>query len=367
MTSPGVHPATPSTERTAIVAQRVRTPAPVRARPKAEAAAIAARPFLKWAGGKTQVAGEIVARSPRRIETYFEPFLGGGAIFFALAGDADLAPKHAVLNDVNRDLVTVYEVVRDELPKLLARLEALAEPYLAAALPERTRLYYEERERVPDDRVDLAERFLFLNKTCFNGLYRVNRRGEFNVPHGKYLHPRIVDEPALRAASAMLRGVAISCSDFADALAAAKQGDFVYVDPPFEPLSKTSSFTGYTEGAFDRHEQLRLKWLIDDLTDRNVSVMLSNSPAEWLVGIYEGTRFPDAASGAWRHYTIERTPARRAINSRGDRRGAIDELLVTNYAPELARGRLESASSSSASGKASAGTPKPPRGAGKTK
>ena len=335
---------------------------------------MAARPFLKWAGGKGQMAPAIVARSPRRIETYYEPFLGGGAIFFALAADLALTPRRAVLNDANRDLMTVYEVVRDDLDRLIARLETLAEAYLALAAPERVRCYYEQRERTPDDRVDLAARFLFLNKTCFNGLYRVNRRGEFNVPHGRYLHPRIVDVPGLRAASTALHGVTLGSADFADVVAEAKRGDFVYLDPPFEPLSKTSSFTGYTEGAFDRHEQLRLKWLIDGLSDREVAVMLSNSPAEWLLGVYEGER---------RRYHIERLPARRAINSRGDRRGAIDELVVTNYPPEAARGRLESAADSSSpsspassvaapaasrvSTRSRAGAAKPPRGAGSTK
>lgn len=335
----------------AIAARRASAPA----RPARAAAAAPARPFLKWAGGKGQIAPALVARSPRRIATYYEPFLGGGALFFALAADPDLAPRHAMLNDRNRELITVYEVVRNDLERLLARLGALAAPYLEAAPPERTRIYYEQREREPEDRVDLAARFIFLNKTCFNGLYRVNRRGEFNVPHGRYQHPRILDEPALRAAAAALRGVALECVDFAEAVAAARPGDFVYMDPPFEPLSKTSSFTGYTEGAFDRHEQLRLKWLIDGLTEQGVAVMLSNSPAEWVVGVYQGQRG---------YYHIDRTPARRSINSRGDRRGAIDELIVTNYPPELSRERLESAASEGAEG-AAAG--KAPRGAGSTK
>jgi len=283
-------------------------------------------------------------------------------MFFALAGDPDLAPRRAVLNDANRELVIVYEVVRDEVDRLIARLGAIAQAYLAAGPEERSEIYYAQRARTPEDRVDTAARFIFLNKTCFNGLYRVNRRGEFNVPHGRYLTPRILDEPALHAAAAALRGVEITTGDFEAVAAGASAGDFVYFDPPFEPLSKTSSFTSYTEGAFDRRAQVRLKWLIDDLTDRGVSAMLSNSAAEWLVGVYEGER---------RGYHIERTPARRAINSRGDRRGAIDELIVTNYSPELSRGRLESAASgSSSSSSAATGSPagkKAARGTGRTK
>ena len=302
-------------------------------------------------------------------------------MFFALAGDPELAPKRAVLNDANRELVVVYEVVRDEVARLIARLEALSAPYLAAGPEERAELYYAERARTPDDRVDTAARFIFLNKTCFNGLYRVNRRGEFNVPHGRYLMPRILDTPALHAAAGALRNVEIHTGDFSAVTEEARAGDFVYFDPPFEPLSKTSSFTGYTEGAFSRHEQVRLKWVFDELTHRGVAAMLSNSPAEWLVGVYEGERAQliDGNVDRYSGYHVERIPARRAINSRGDRRGVIDELIVTNYPREMSRGRLESASSpsspsapSSASGSSSpasarASGTKAARGTGKTK
>ncbi len=287
---------------------------------------------MKWAGGKAQLLPELVARSPRSMGTYYEPFIGGGAVFFALMADPDLAPRRAVLNDLNRNLIDAYTVVRDDPGALMARLSEVEARYLAADAGERAILYYQERARQPGDAVDVAARFIFLNKTCFNGLYRVNRRGEFNVPHGRYARPRILDAPAIEAASAALQDVELRCGDFEAALAGATAGDFVYLDPPFEPLSKTSSFTSYTEGSFDRAQQLRLRRLVDELTDRGVAVMLSNSPAEWLVGVYEG---------AFR-YQIDRIPARRAINSRGDRRGAIDELVITNYPPESARGHLPS-------------------------
>lgn len=280
-----------------------------------------------------------MARAPRRIDTYYEPFVGGGAMFFALLADPELAPRRAVLNDLNRDLAAVYQVVRDEVDRLVGRLAPLAEAYLEASADERSRLYYEQRARTPDDRIDLAARFIFLNKTCFNGLYRVNRKGEFNVPHGKYRTPRILDEPALRDASAALRGVEVTAEDFGQVMQAPQAGDFVYVDPPFEPLSKTSSFTGYTEGAFDRAEQVRLKWAIDDLTARGVGVMLSNSRQDFIEGLYRADRGP--LSGY--RYRLDSTPARRAINSRGDRRGAIDELIVLNYPQEAERRALASA------------------------
>jgi DNA adenine methylase len=292
--------------------------------------------------------------------------MGGAAMFFALTGDPDLAPRRAVLNDANRELVTVYEVVRDDVARLIARLEALSAPYLAAGPEERAELYYAQRARTPDDRVDTAARFIFLNKTCFNGLYRVNRRGEFNVPHGRYLMPRILDEANLRAASRALQGVEITQGDFAVVTEEARAGDFVYFDPPFEPLSKTSSFTGYTEGAFSRHEQVRLKWLFDALTRRGVAAMLSNSAADWLIGLYAGEEITllDAEPGRAPGYVIDRTPARRAINSRGDRRGVIDELIVTNYPRELSRGRLESSASSISAAVSSSGSSPSARGAG---
>ncbi|MDA0270481.1 MAG: DNA adenine methylase [Chloroflexi bacterium] len=326
----------PHPERAAISPAR-RTAAD---RASATGEGVLARPFLKWAGGKGQILEPLVARAPRQIAGYHEPFIGGGAMFFGIVSDAALRPRHAVLNDLNGDLVTVYEVVRDEVERLIARLEVLAGPYLAADEDERARLYYVERAREPMDRVDLAARFIFLNKTCFNGLYRVNRRGEFNVPHGKYRQPRILDEPVLRSASTALRTATLRSADFEEAMAGAQAGDFVYLDPPFEPLSKTSSFTGYTRGSFDRNEQVRLKWAVDALTERGVHVMLSNSPQDFISGLYRADRGP---LGGHR-YRFETTPARRAINSRGDRRGAIDELIVMNYPAEVERRSLSSAS-----------------------
>jgi DNA adenine methylase len=303
----------------------------------------AARPFLKWAGGKSQLLPELVARAPRGIETYYEPFLGGGAMFFALVSDPELAPRRAVLNDLNRDLIAVYEAVRDDLDALIEHLQPLEDRYLAAADEDRAAIYYEERERFshhePGHDVERAARLIFLNKTCFNGLYRVNRRGTFNVPHGRYARPRILDAPGLTAASSALRGVELLCIDFEEAVSGAGHGDFVYVDPPFEPLSKTSSFTGYTEGSFDRAQQQRLKWVLDELTNRGARAMLSNSPQDYILGLYSADRGPLDGT----RYRITSTPARRAINSRGDRRGAIDELIVTNYPADEERRALESA------------------------
>jgi DNA adenine methylase len=282
---------------------------------------VGARPFLKWAGGKAQLLPALLARTPKSIDTYFEPFAGAGALFFALAADPARAPRRAVLNDLNAELMATYEAVRDAPDALATLLEALERGYLAADAAERGRVYYELRAQLPGGPIEAAARLIFLNKTCYNGLYRVNARGEFNVPHGRYRAPRIADREALCAASRSLAGVELRSMDFAAACDDARPGDFVYFDPPFHPLSATASFTQYTRGGFGRAEQLRLKQCIDALTARGVAVLLSNSADPWLRGGYE-----------FAGYLVEEVPARRAINSRGDRRGAVGELLVTNEA-----------------------------------
>lgn len=292
-------------------------------------AVAAARPFLKWAGGKRQLLPALLERTPRSIDTYYEPFIGGGALFFALAADPELAPGRAVLNDMNHELVTTYIAVRDDLDALCEQLERLSVEYLEGDDEARASYYYAVRDEQRSAAVEVAARLMFLNKTCFNGLYRVNRSGRFNVPHGRYKNPTILDRPNLEAASRALQSTEIVHGDFEAVAAAAGPDDFVYFDPPFEPLSDTASFTAYTEGAFGRPDQLRLRWHLDTLRERGVPVMMSNSPHEWVVGVYEGA-----------HYLVERTPARRAINSKGDRRGVIDELIVTSEYPR--RGSIES-------------------------
>jgi DNA adenine methylase len=280
---------------------------------------VTARPFLKWAGGKSQLLPELVTRSPRRIDTYYEPFLGGGALFFALAADPERAPRRAILNDLNRELMTTYEVVRDDPDRLIGRLQAFHAAYFEATEADRAALYYKVRERAAADPADVAARVIFLNKTCYNGLFRVNRRGEFNVPFGRYKSPRILDRDALLDASRALQHVELRCVDFEGACAEAGPDDFVYFDPPFHPLSGTSNFTAYTERSFGKHEQIRLKRCVDGLTRRGVPVMLSNSPHPWVQGGYE-----------FAGYDIEEVQARRAINSRGDGRGPIGELVLRN-------------------------------------
>ncbi len=296
------------------------------------------RPFLKWAGGKGQLRGELLRRVPVDIGAYFEPMVGGGALFFALAGGDERRLARAVLNDANSDLMAAYRVVRDGVEPLVRRLETYAREYLGRDDEGRERYYYEVRAQEPAGEVERAARMLFLNRTCYNGLYRVNRAGRFNVPHGRYVRPRILDADALRSASRALARVDLRSVDVADAVADAEAGDFVYIDPPFVPRSKTSSFTDYTTGRFGTRAQLELRWLIDELTERGVLVMLSNSDAEWVRAAYETARYP--AGETFAHHEIDRVPARRMINSRGDRRSPVDELVVMNppLAEALSRG-----------------------------
>lgn len=279
------------------------------------------KPFLKWAGGKTQLLPYLLPLTPPSIATYHEPFLGGGALFFALAvGAFGRRVEQAVLNDLNSVLVTTFATVRDTPNAVMHRLRSLQEDYLRLGQRERERYYYNVRRRAPQDRFGVAARMIFLNKTCFNGLYRTNRRGLFNVPHGKYENPSILDPVTIRAASMALRGISVRWGDFERATDTVNAGDFVYFDPPFHPLSRTSNFTTYTSRDFGRREQVRLRHLADRLHERGANVMVSNSSHPWIRELWDSPR-----------YSVEELPARRVINSRGDRRGVVGELVIRSY------------------------------------
>jgi len=277
------------------------------ARPSVEA-----RPFLKWAGGKTQLLPELLPRIPVCFNRYLEPFLGGGALFFALAGNRRLA--RAYLSDANTRLVDAYRAVRDEVETVIAELGTFTN--------ERC-MYYEVRsqrhEELPPAR--RAARLIYLNKTCYNGLYRENQRGEFNVPFGRYKNPRICDADNLRAASAALQEAQIEAHDFDAILDVANRGDFVYLDPPYDPLSPTSSFTSYHENGFGEASQRRLAAAVRELDRAGVFVMLSNSNTSLVRSLYGG-------------FFVEEVSAARAINSKADRRGKVTELIIRNYGSE---------------------------------
>ena len=275
----------------------------------------AARPFLKWAGGKSQLLHELVprVRAGMNGSGYHEPFIGGGALFFALAAEG-LLPPRVTLSDGNPNLVTVYLAVRDEVEPLIALLA----DHKARHGKEH---YYAVRAEVPEGAVARAARFIYLNKTCFNGLYRENAKGLYNVPMGAYTNPEICDVPNLRAASAALAGAEILCGDFGAVEQRVQPGDFVYFDPPYDPVSKTASFTAYAKGGFGEAEQTRLALLVGRLADGGVNVLLSNSMTPLVRALYG-------------QYTLETVLASRAVNSKADRRGKIEEALVTVAARE---------------------------------
>jgi DNA adenine methylase len=240
---------------------------------------------------------------------HVEPFVGGGALFFALQ------PERALLCDVNARLVATYEAVRDEPEHVIEQLQLLAGGHDARA-------YYRVRERYNRARkladAERAAMFIYLNKTCFNGLHRVNRRGEFNVPAGRYARPSICNREAVLAASAQLRRAELRCASFEHLLSSARPGDFVYFDPPYEPVSSSASFTAYAQAGFDRQDQMKLRDVFAALDRRGCKLMLSNSDVPFIADLY-------------RAFRLDRVSAARAINSNAERRGPVLELVVRNY------------------------------------
>lgn len=281
--------------------------------------AVMARPFLKWAGGKAKLAPQVIAAAPSSLSGYVEPFAGAAAVFFALEAERPSIP--AVLNDANAELVETFTVLRDSHDALRDELERISREYLALDDTGRRKLYYQSRADSPGSPVGRAARFIFLNKTCYNGLFRVNASGGFNVPHGRYKNPRIYDEALLASCSKALQQADIRCDDFATICAEARPGQFVYLDPPYHPLSATANFTGYTRADFGRADQVRLRDAFEDLTRRGVAAMLSNSEHEFVQGLYGGLG-----------YRLRSVTMSRAINSRGSARSPIGELLIDNFA-----------------------------------
>lgn len=270
---------------------------------------IACRPFLKWAGGKTQLLPELIKRVPASYNRYLEPFLGGGALYFALQ------PKTAYLADYNPELINCFEVVRGNLAELKEELKKYRYD---------KEMYYEVREldRQADyastSPVARAARFIYLNKTCFNGLYRVNSKGHFNVPFGAYKDPTILDAPNLTACSKGLQSAVIKTGSFEDIVELAEKDDFVYFDPPYAPVSETADFTQYVSGGFDASSQELLLLTCLKLHQKGVKWMLSNSNTNIIQELYRG-------------FKVETVEAGRAINSNAEKRGSILELIIRNY------------------------------------
>lgn len=261
------------------------------------------RPFLKWVGGKRQLLPRLVAHAPATFGRYYEPFVGGGALFF------HLRPARAVLADANERLVRTYRGVRDDVESVIALLQTY--PY--------ERNFYYRMRAVPIDHasdVEVAAWFVYLNRAGFNGLYRVNRQNGFNVPFGRYDNPRICDADNLRACAVALRDAELVVADFDASTRAARRGDFAYFDPPYVPLSATSCFTSYAAEGFDADDQRRLRRTAAALKKRGVKVLLSNSSAPFVRELY--------ASG----FACVEVDARRAVSCKGDGRGPVKELLL---------------------------------------
>jgi DNA adenine methylase len=273
---------------------------------------------VKWAGGKSRLVSSILERLPATIETYHEPFVGGGAVFFALASQQRF--RHAVLCDVNAELVDVYRGVKGDVKSVVALLSEYRTRHSLET-------YYETRQIDPNtlSLTERAARLIYLNKTGYNGLYRVNRSGQFNVPFGRYKNPAICDEERLRAAARALKGVTIRVSDFETTCEQAKPGDAVYFDPPYVPLSKTASFTAYHSDVFGPDEHRRLASTFKRLSRHRVAAVLSNSDTEFTRELYDR-----------RPFFFETVLMGRSINSKSTARGNVAEILVSNRKPRSA-------------------------------
>lgn len=292
-----------------------------------------ARPFVKWAGGKTQLIDDIRRTLPGDLSqrsglTYVEPFVGGGAVLFWILQEYPNITR-AVINDINAELICTYRVIKSEVEKLVAELRRIEDAYLPLGDEERKNFYLSQRERYnagnnPD--VVTAALFIFLNRTCFNGLYRVNAKGKFNVPHGRYANPRICDEETLRADSAVLQRVEILCGDFAQTGRYADGSALYYLDPPYRPLTATSAFTSYTKEGFDDREQTRLRDFCEQIARHRSLFVASNSDPQ---NVDHEDKFFDSL---YRMFTIKRVSAARMVNSKGSGRGAVSEIMISNVA-----------------------------------
>ncbi|CDR23441.1 DNA adenine methylase [Staphylococcus aureus] len=273
------------------------------------------QPILKWVGGKRQLLSEITPLIPKRISTYVEPFVGGGALLF------NVQPKKAIINDLNEELINTYKVIKDSPEKLIQELKFHSsnngEDYFY-----KIRSIDRELEYTNMNNVSKAARIIYLNKTCYNGLYRVNSSGFFNTPYGKYKSPNIVNETMIRAMSNYFNkaNVKILNGDYKYALKGLRKGSFVYFDPPYVPISTSSSFTGYTEQGFDLDNQKELKEECDKLNSRGIKFLQSNSDTPFIRKLYS-------------NYNIKTVQAKRTINSNAQKRGEINEVLIYNYEP----------------------------------
>lgn len=289
------------------------------------------KPFIKWAGGKSQLINEIRTKYPEKIECYCEPFVGGGAVLLDVL--ANMKPQKVLINDINAELINTYIQVQQNSDGLVQHLLELQDKYWGLDDEERKNMYLSAREQFnslkingnDDVKLEKAVLFIFLNKTCFNGLYRVNKKGLFNVPIGSYKKPPICDSDNLKAISSLLQGVTIRCGDYRECADFIDEKTFVYIDPPYRPLTATASFTAYSENDFNDEEQIALGKFVDTITAKGAKAVVSNSDPK---NADENDNFFDILYSS---YSIQRVSAKRMINSNGNSRGSISELIICNY------------------------------------
>ena len=290
------------------------------------------KPFVKWVGGKSQLVEQIEKLLPssdgETLKKYAEPMVGGGALFFNILSKYNF--EELYISDINAELINAYQVVKIDVENLITKLNEMQLLFLPMDENGRKYYYYTVREKFNSTvlsnatATDKAAQFIFLNKTCFNGLYRVNRKGQFNVPMGAYKNPTICDDENLRNIHEALQNVTIVCGDYSLSKSFINKDTFVYLDPPYRPISETSAFTAYNTDAFDDNEQIRLAKFIDEINSSGAKIVLSNSDPK---NVNEEDNFFD---DLYKNYKINRVEASRAINSKGDKRGKINELLICN-------------------------------------
>lgn len=291
-----------------------------------------AKPFVKWVGGKSQLLPEIRKKYPQHIEKYCEPFVGGGAVLFDIL--QTFHPQEVLINDINKELINTYFQVQNNCENLIHQLRELQNTYRNTSQEERKILFYEKRNRYNEFKINGNEEvnlekavlFIFLNKTCFNGLYRVNSKGSFNVPFNNAKNPLICDETNLRECSVLLKNVQMKVGDYKECEYFVDGRTFVYIDPPYRPLTKTSAFTSYSENQFSDKEQIELAQFIERITEKKSRVIASNSDPK---NADVNDNFFDEL---YSNFNIERVFASRMINSNSEKRGNIKEILITNIA-----------------------------------
>lgn len=292
------------------------------------------KPFLKWAGGKGQLLSEIEKYYPfsdKKITKYAEPFVGGGAVLFDILSKYDLDKVY--ISDINPELINTYRIIRDDIDELIAMLSAMQDNFVPMDTEHRKSYYLAKRARFNDLKVNSDESInmekaalmIFLNKTCFNGLFRVNKKGLFNVPMGSYKKPLICDEENLRAVSEKLHRVKIVCGDYKESADFIDANTFVYFDPPYRPITNTASFTAYTENLFNDEEQVELARFVDDMHCRGAKIVISNSDPK------NSNIEDDFFDNIYSSYKIKRVEATRMINCNSEARGKIKELLISNF------------------------------------